>query len=117
MELKEMIEERFGLIHIKIRKLIRDRIAPHAILATLKEILERKIIHWGGVVFDRILQKPIILYLDRVHLWKKEHGLYYKYHYPHFIIVNRKLGDFYEIIDPDDGKIKRVEARKLSKAK
>jgi hypothetical protein len=35
---------------------------------------------------DKILEKPIILYIDRFHLWNKEWGLYYKYHYPHFII-------------------------------
>ncbi len=65
---------------------------------------------------DKILEKPIILYIDRFLLWKKEWGLYYKYHYPHFVIVNKRIGDFYEIIDPDDGKIKKIEAKKLSKA-
>jgi len=67
-------------------------------------------------LIDQMLEKPIILYVDRFHLWKKEEGLYYKYHYPHFIIVNRRVGDFYEIIDPDDGKVKRIEFKKLSKA-
>ena len=67
-------------------------------------------------MIDRILEKPIILYIDRFCIWKKEWGLYYKYHYPHFIIVNKRIGDFYEIIDPDDGKIKKVEPNKLSKA-
>ena len=65
---------------------------------------------------DIILETPVIVYIDRFHLWKKELGLYYKYHYPHFIIVNRKVGNFYEIIDPDDGKIKKIEAKKLSKS-
>ncbi|MDO8628448.1 MAG: hypothetical protein Q7R56_01705 [Nanoarchaeota archaeon] len=67
-------------------------------------------------LIDQILEKPIILYLDRFHLWNKEFGLYYKYHYPHFIIVNKRIGDFYEIIDPDNGKISKVESNKLSKA-
>lgn len=65
---------------------------------------------------DKILEKPIILYLNRIHLWSKKYGLYYRYHYPHFIIVNKKIGDFYEIIDPDDGKIRKLESKNLSKA-
>ncbi len=65
---------------------------------------------------DKIIEKPMIVYLDRFYLWNKKSGLYYKYHYPHFIIVNRRIGNFYEIIDPDDGKIKLVESKKLSKA-
>ncbi len=67
-------------------------------------------------LINNLLQKPMIIYLDRFYLWKKECGLYYKYHYPHYIIINKKLGNFYEIIDPDDGKIKKIEAEKLSKA-
>jgi len=65
---------------------------------------------------DKLLDKPVILYLDRFHLWNKKDGLYYKYHYPHFIIITKKIGEFYEIIDPDDGKIKKIESKKLSKA-
>ncbi len=67
-------------------------------------------------LIDKLLEKPLILYVDIFHLWEKEMGLYYKYHYPHFIIVNQKRGNFYEIIDPDDGKVKRIEQRRLSKA-
>ena len=67
-------------------------------------------------VIDRILKKPIILYIDRFYIWKKEWGLYYKYHYPHFIIVNKRMGDFYEIIDPEDGKTRMLESKKLSKS-
>lgn len=65
---------------------------------------------------DKILEKPIIIYIDRFYLWNKDWGLYYKYHYPHFIIVNKKIDDFYEIIDPDDGKIRKIESKILSKA-
>lgn len=67
-------------------------------------------------LIDKLLERPLILYVDIFHLWEKEMGLYYKYHYPHFIIVNRKIDDFYEIIDPDDGKVKRIEQKRLSKA-
>jgi hypothetical protein len=67
-------------------------------------------------LIDSLLEKPLILYLDRFYLWKKEWGLYYKYHYMHFVIVNKKIGNFYEIIDPDDGKIRKIESKKLSKA-
>ena len=65
---------------------------------------------------DKILGKPAILYLDKFYLWNNERGAYYKYHYPHFIIVNKKIGGFYEIIDPDDGEIRKVEPKKLSRA-
>lgn len=65
---------------------------------------------------DKILKKPIIIYIDRFYLWNQDWGLYYKYHYPHFIIVNKKIDDFYEIIDPDDGKIRKIESKILSKA-
>ncbi len=65
---------------------------------------------------DKILEKPAILYLDGFQLWNKKQGLYYRYHYPHFIIVNKKIGTFYEIIDSEDGKIKKIEAKRLSKA-
>lgn len=67
-------------------------------------------------MINRILETPTILYIDRFYIWKKEWGLYYKYHYPHFIIINKRIGDFYEIIDPYDGKIRKLEAEKLSKA-
>ena len=48
----------YGLIHIKVRGLIRDRINSHAILATIKEILEWKIVHWK-FRFDVILAKHL----------------------------------------------------------
>ncbi len=78
-------------------------------ISLIKERINLKLI-------DTLLEKPLILYLDQVYLWNKKQGLYYKYHYPHFIIVNRKIAEGYEIIDPDDGKVKKVEARQLSKA-
>ncbi len=65
---------------------------------------------------DKILDNPIIVYLDRFFLWDKSHSLYYKYHYPHFIIINKKIGNDYEIIDPDDGKVKIIPNKTLSKA-
>jgi hypothetical protein len=67
-------------------------------------------------LIDSILDRPLIVYLDRFPLWEKSHGLYYRYHYPHFVIVNRKNRDNYEIIDPDDGKIKIISKKTLSKA-
>ncbi|HLD16075.1 MAG TPA: hypothetical protein VJB94_05915 [Candidatus Nanoarchaeia archaeon] len=67
-------------------------------------------------LIDSLLERPIILYIDRFFLWKKEFGLYYKYHYPHFIIVNRKINNFYEVIDPDDGKVKKLSSKILLKA-
>ena len=78
-------------------------------VSLIKEKIDLKLI-------NKILKKPMILYLDRFYLWNKKWGLYYKYHYPHFIIVNRKIGDFYEIIDPDDGKVKIIGKKILSKA-
>ena len=65
---------------------------------------------------DKLIQKPIIVCIDRFYLWKKGSDLYYKYHYPHFVVINKKLGNFYEIIDPDDGKVKKIEAGVISKA-
>ena len=65
---------------------------------------------------DTILDNSLIIYLDRFYLWEKSHGLYYKYHYPHFVIINKRVNDDYEIIDPDDGKIKLVPKNILSKA-
>lgn len=65
---------------------------------------------------DELLDKPFILYVDRFHLWKREWGLYYRYHYPHFIVVTKRSGEKYRIIDPDDGKVRWIEARILSKA-
>jgi ABC-type bacteriocin/lantibiotic exporter with double-glycine peptidase domain len=67
-------------------------------------------------LIDSLLSKPLILYVDRFYLWKEEFGLYYKYHYPHFIIVSKRVGDKYEIIDPDDGLVRLIEKQKLSKA-
>lgn len=67
-------------------------------------------------LIDKLLpDQPLILYLDRFYLWEKGSELYYKYHYPHFVIVTKKLEDKYEIIDPDDGKVKKVPAKILSK--
>lgn len=67
-------------------------------------------------LIDNILDGPLIVYLDRFLLWEKSHGLYYKYHYPHFVIINKKIDNSYEIIDPDDGKIKLIPKNILSKA-
>ncbi|GEM_PF-3681386 len=65
---------------------------------------------------DSVLEKPLIVYIDRFYLWKKEHGLYFKYHFPHFVIVNRKIGNSYEIIDPDHGTVRKISSKKLSKS-
>ena len=67
-------------------------------------------------LIDSLLSSPLILYVDRFFLWKKAQGLYHKYHYPHFIIVKRKVGSQYEIIDPEDGKAKRVSPTLLHNA-
>ncbi|USN45552.1 MAG: hypothetical protein H6502_00235 [Candidatus Woesearchaeota archaeon] len=65
---------------------------------------------------NTLLDAPLIIYIDRFYLWKKEWGLYYKYHYPHFVILNKRVGTAYEIIDPDDGQKRFVDAKVLSKA-
>lgn len=67
-------------------------------------------------LIDRLVERPIILYLDRFYLWKRKWGLYYRYHYPHFVIVTRKEGNFYEIIDPDDGIMRKITSKSLSKS-
>lgn len=60
--------------------------------------------------------KPIICYIDQFYLWKKEMGLYYRYHYPHFIIIQKKTGKNYLIIDPNNGKEKKISSKLLSKS-
>ena len=67
-------------------------------------------------LIDLLLKKPIIIYLDQFYLWNKKDGLYYKYHYPHFIVVLGKIGDDYKIIDPNNGRVKFVNGKILSKA-
>lgn len=56
-------------------------------ISLINEKINLKMIDW-------ILEKLIILYIDRFYIWKKKSGLYYKYHYPHFIIVNKRIDDF-----------------------
>lgn len=56
-----------------------------------------------------IKASPIIIYVDSYYLWKVSH-------YPHFIIVIRKLQDSYEIFDPWDGKIREISSSTLSKS-
>ena len=68
------------------------------------------------LLIDKLLKNPLIIYTDRFHLWKKGDDLYYKYHYPHFIIITQKKGEDYEIIDPDDGRIKIIDAKSLGNA-
>ncbi len=52
---------------------------------------------------------PVIVYVDSYYLWKVSH-------YPHFIIVIEKSKNGYNIFDPWDGKIKRIDSNVLSKA-
>ncbi len=54
-------------------------------------------------------KKPTILYIDSYYLYKIAH-------YPHFIIVIKKVKEQYEIFDPWDGKIKQVPIKTISKA-
>jgi len=66
---------------------------------------------------DQLIEKqPIIIYVDQFYLWKQSQGLYYKYHYPHFIIVLHKNKSKYRIIDPNTGKKEYIGSKKLSKA-
>ena len=67
-------------------------------------------------LIDSLLDSPIIVYVDQFYLWENSWGLYYKYHYPHFVIIKKRVGNLYQIIDPTDGKIKSVTPRTISKA-
>mgnify|MGYP001575767460 CR=1 FL=1 len=67
-------------------------------------------------LIDELLQNPLVLYIDQFYLWKKEMGLYYKYHYPHFILLLSKKNNKYEIIDPNTGKNIWIDQKILSKA-
>ena len=68
------------------------------------------------VLLDKLLENPLIVYTDKFSFWKEGDDLYYKYHYPHFVIVTRKVEDKYEIIDPDDGTIKLIDSKTLIKS-
>jgi hypothetical protein len=67
-------------------------------------------------LIDKLLKNPLIVYTDRFNLWKEGDDLYYKYHYPHFVIITQKKGENYEVIDPDDGKVKIIDAKSLGDA-
>jgi len=67
-------------------------------------------------LIDSILNEPLILYLDQFYLWERKEGLYYKFHYPHFIVVLDKVKNRYKIIDPNTGKIRLINSDILSKA-
>jgi hypothetical protein len=51
----------------------------------------------------------VIVYLDTYHL----HGIL---HAPHFVIATRRVGDYIEIADPYDGKVKRVSVGVIKKS-
>ena len=55
----------------------------------------------------------LITYIDGFYLWEKDYGLYFKYHFPHFIIILSKTEEKYRIIDPNDGIIKEVNEKVL----
>ena len=59
------------------------------------------------------LKTPLIIYLDRYYLWQKKQNLYYKYHWPHFLILEKAVKKGYKIIDPDDGKVKIIQKNNL----
>jgi hypothetical protein len=65
---------------------------------------------------DSMLGKPVIVFLDQFQLWQKSRGRYYKCHWPHFVIVKRKIRGSYEIIDPSTGKKRKISKKLLSKA-
>jgi hypothetical protein len=52
---------------------------------------------------------PLIIYIDDFYV---NHYI----HYPHFVIILKKQDNGFRIFDPLDGKIKFVEAKKLSRA-
>jgi len=89
-------------------EMVQRRRLPARVSLSQKKVTLRSI--------DAMLDAPLILYVDRFHLWKEEWGSYYRYHYPHFIVVTGRSGDKYRIIDPDDGKVRWVAARVLSRA-
>lgn len=61
-------------------------------------------------LIDKLLKiSPVIVYLDAYYLLKIVH-------YPHFIIVIKKLNDEYKIFDPWQGKIKNMNSKILSKS-
>jgi len=65
---------------------------------------------------DSLLYKPLITYLDAYYLWERKCGVYYKYHWPHFVVVLRKVGNNYEIIDPTYGKTRLIDKKILTKS-
>ena len=58
---------------------------------------------------DKLIKNsPVVIYLDSYYFYKISH-------YPHFIIVMKKLKNGYKIFDPWDGKIKDINSAVLSK--
>lgn len=53
---------------------------------------------------DKLLTQPVILYLDSFALWKQ-------IHYPHYVIIIGKKDTKYTVIDPWDGKKKKVSEK------
>ena len=84
----------------------------------LVEIIEYLILKKVNLkTVDQLIEKqPIIIYVDQFYLWKQSQGLYYKYHYPHFIVILCKNKSRYQIIDPNTGKKEYIGSKKLSKA-
>ena len=93
-------------------KIFFDFIKEKSLFKRIK-LINKKI---NKKLINSILDSSLIVYLDRFFLWEPKHGLYYRYHYPHFVIINRKINNGYEIIDPDDGKIKHINKKVLLKA-
>ncbi len=61
-------------------------------------------------LINRLIKiSPAIVYIDSYYLWRISH-------YPHFIIVIKKVKNSYKIFDPWDGQIKYIDASVLSKA-
>jgi len=61
-------------------------------------------------LIDKLIKiSPIIVYIDSYFIYKI-------LHYPHFIIVIKKLNNGYKIFDPWDGKIKVIKKKILSKS-
>ena len=65
---------------------------------------------------DKLLPKPLIVYIDQFYLWNKKQNLYYKYHYPHFIVILKKQKKGYIILDPNDGEEKLISSKLLSQS-
>ena len=65
------------------------------------------------IISKKIKSSPIIVYLDGFYLWEKNWELYFKYHFPHFVILLSEDKKDYTLIDPNDGITKKISKKKI----